>query len=460
LNRRKSLSDRLVVLLLITQLGAFIIGWVGGVILGLYGVHNFETSLDEMSYARMRSLLISSLIREGSSIRIDPDTRLQSEMRRTPDMLFAVLDFQNWQPVQGSNAELVEALDKLAPLHPTWLSFSLDAKRVQRPRGFLQKVDLPEGSFVIAVHGARFTLLDLLLNLWSDLQWIYVYLLPIALLSAMVTWFAVRHSLGPLRAVSQAAAGISLSSLSQRLPVVDVPAEIAPLVDSMNDTLARLDKEAARLRRFIANSAHELRTPVAILVARLDAPRRDTFMIDLRRDAQRLKCVVEQLLATVQLESHAGRPRVVLDLVTVTKSLASDATLLAFQSGIDIEFDGPELAVLVKAELFAVNSILSNLIDNALHAEPKGGFVLVRVISNGEVWICDHGPGILISDREKVFEPFWRKDPKTQGMGLGLAIARETMTSLNGKIWIEETPGGGATFKVMFELSDSVAFSS
>jgi signal transduction histidine kinase len=452
LKRGKSLSDRLVVLLLITQFSAFIIGWAGGVILGLYGVHNFETSLDELSYARMRSLLISSLVREGPSFRIDPDARLQLEMRRTPDMLFAVFDFRDWQPVQGSNPTLVETLAKLAPLHPTWLSFSLDTKRTQRPSGFLQKVDLPEGSFIIAVHGARFKLLDLFFNFWNDFQWTYVYLLPIALFSTTITWLAIRQGLAPLRTLSNAAAGINLSSLKQRLPVADVPAEVAPLVDSMNDTLARLDGEAARLRRFIANAAHELRTPVAILIARLEAPNSETFVTDLQRDAQRMRCVVEQLLATVQLERY-GRLQSALDLVSITKSLASDATLLAFQSGINLEFHGPETPVMIKAQPFALNSVLSNLIDNALNAEPKGGFVLIRVLSNGEVWICDHGRGISESDREKVFEPFWRKDPKNQGTGLGLAIAREIMTNLDGKIWIEETPGGGAAFKVAFRLA-------
>lgn len=451
MSRRRSLSTRLIVLLLLAQFVAFIIGWSGGIVLGLYGVENFETSLDEMSYARMRSILLASLVFEGGApVRIEPETRLRGELLRTPSLVFAVFNFSDWRPIEGSSPDLVAALARLAPLRPTWLSFSLGDEAKRRPSGFLQIVDLPSGRFVIAVHGAKFTWIDIAQNLWNDFQWLYVYLLPAIVMSTTVSWLVVRHGLTPLRHLSRDAASIDLSSLNQRLPTSDVPAEVAPLVDSMNDALARLDAGAGRLRRFIANAAHELRTPVAILTARLDAPKTEAFITDLQRDAHRLKCVVEQLLATAQLTSGKETTARAIDLVEIGKSVSADAALIAFQSGRGVEFDGPPSPVVIKGQPLAIGSILSNLVDNALHAEPAGGSVVIKVVSDGQVWVTDHGEGIAKDQRENVFEPFWRRDLARDGAGLGLAIARETVTSLGGKIWIEETPGGGATFKVAF----------
>ena len=100
-------------------------------------------------------------------------------------------------------------------------------------------------------------------------------------------------------------------------------------------------------------------------------------------------------------------------------------------------------------------SIISNLIDNALRAEPAGGAVIVRVGSDATVAVIDHGEGIAESDRTLIFEPFWRKTEATPGSGLGLAIAKELVEALGGRIWIEETPGGGATFKLWFSLTAS-----
>lgn len=342
------------------------------------------------------------------------------------------------------------ALSKIVSVNPTWLSFSLDETGKRRPSGFLQPVDLPAGRYIIAVHGAKFDWLDILFNLWSDFQWVDIYILPAVLMSTIVTWLAVRHGLAPLRTLSRDAAKIDLSSLDQRLPSANVPAEVAPLVDSMNDALARLDAGAGRLRRFIANAAHELRTPVAVLTARLDAPRPETFVSDLQRDAHRMKCVVEQLLATAQLDSGREYALSAMDLAANARAVSADAALVAFQSGRNIEFDAPPSPVMVMGQPLAVNSILSNLIDNALHAEPVGGTVVVRVFVNGEAWIVDHGEGVSKENSERIFEPFWRKDSKSEGIGLGLAIAQEAMAALGGRISVEETAGGGATFKVAF----------
>jgi len=90
------------------------------------------------------------------------------------------------------------------------------------------------------------------------------------------------------------------------------------------------------------------------------------------------------------------------------------------------------------------------LIENALRAEPLGGFVIVRLSADGIVNVIDHGLGIGPQERDMIFEPFWRKSDTTPGTGLGLAIARELMEKQGGRLWVAETLGGGATFKLAF----------
>ena len=144
-----------------------------------------------------------------------------------------------------------------------------------------------------------------------------------------------------MRTVASEARRIDIHSLNQRLPDHDVPAEIEPLVGGMNDALARLDAGATRLRRFTANAAHELRTPIAILIARLDAPKAHSFLVDLQRDAQRIRNIVEQLLATARLSERPVEITDEVDLVATSRSQVADALLLAVQSGRQIAFEGP-----------------------------------------------------------------------------------------------------------------------
>jgi two-component system, OmpR family, sensor kinase len=104
----------------------------------------------------------------------------------------------------------------------------------------------------------------------------------------------------------------------------------------------------------------------------------------------------------------------------------------------------------VRGYRWAVESVITNLVENAVRAEPIEGTVVVRIRTEGMVEIIDHGDGVAATDREKIFEPFWRKSETEPGTGLGLAIAKELTEAMRGRIWVEDTPGGGATFKLWF----------
>jgi signal transduction histidine kinase len=448
---KRSLLLRVLVYLIGAELLAAALGWILAVLLGLAGMEDYVTSLDELAYPRMRDLVVGSLARdEAGGVRVNPSSSLLAEIRRLRELEFAVIDPQSWRTLQGSSTALASALAGVRPINPTSLSFSLDGRPQARPTGYLQAKSTPYGRFFIAIHGFRFLWSDVYYALVFDFGWLIAYLAPIALLSLGAAGLAVRQGLKPLRKVSDEVQGIDINTLNQRLPESHVPLEVEPLVCSMNEALAQLDKDAARLRRFVANAAHELRTPVAILTARLDAPRDEGFVPALQQDAQRIRNIVEQLLATTRL-GDLGVSRIhPVNMLDIARQVAADATLLAVQSGRDIAFEAPVTSIMVRADRLALESIISNLIDNALRAEPAGGTVVVRVETNTTLAVVDHGDGVAEKDKEAIFEPFWRKRESSAGSGLGLAISRELTDTLGGRIWVETTPGGGATFKLSF----------
>ena len=277
-----------------------------------------------------------------------------------------------------------------------------------------------------------------------------LYLGVIFSVSAAVAWFAVRRSLAPLRRVAEAAERIDLDSLGQGLRADDAPIEIRPLVDAVNRALARLDASVARMRRYTANAAHELRTPVAILRARLENPEERGFRVDLQRDVRRVQTIIEQMLVAARLTEGQAPQDEDVDLCATARGIVADYSPLIFKAGRRIAFEAPDAPVRLRGNRMAIECIIANLIDNALRSEPEGGTVLVRVDADCRVSVVDHGEGVAEKDRELIFEPFWRRNEAEPGAGLGLAIVKELIDKLGGRILVETTPGGGATFALSF----------
>ena len=239
-----------------------------------------------------------------------------------------------------------------------------------------------------------------------------------------------------------------MNSLSKRLVSDDVPVEVSPFVDAVNEALKQLDAWAARQRRFTANAAHELRTPLAIMRARLENARTSELKSELLGDASQLRSIVEEMLVAARLTEGQASLDQRVDLSDAARRVVSDLLPLAIDRDRFIDFDHVA-PVVTRGNRRAIECVLTNLIDNALRAEPRAGTVLVRV-SDGVVAVIDHGEGVAVADREMIFEPFWRKNEANAGTGLGLAIAKEIMDAHGARIWVEDTAGGGATFQLSF----------
>jgi two-component system OmpR family sensor kinase/two-component system sensor histidine kinase QseC len=284
-----------------------------------------------------------------------------------------------------------------------------------------------------------------------------VLLLPIMV--AFVAWI-VGRGLAPLRHVTAEVQRRDVRSLK---PLVNenLPTEILPLVSELNRLLARLEKSFSAQRAFIADAAHELRSPLTALrlqlqlldrapdpSARLEARER------LGAAVERSIHLVEQLLTLARSDPGEGGDQITtLDLAAAAAEAIADSRVLAMTRHIDIVLDaGPNCEV--RGDRDALRILARNLIDNAVRYTPPGGSVRVSCIpTQGAVVleVTDTGPGISPADRERVFDRFYRH-PTTQesGTGLGLAIVRAIAARHAAQVSLHEAPGGGLRVAVGF----------
>ncbi len=288
-------------------------------------------------------------------------------------------------------------------------------------------------------------------------------LLPEMLLIAVslgVIWFGVRAGLKPLTSLREELAGRSQADL--RPVTTDVPEEIQPVVNEINELLNRLGHSLDTQRHFVSDAAHQLRTPIAALQAQVEAtlaesdPSTHQQLKGILAAAHRLSHLVEQMLMLARAQPSLAKtqPRVALE--EVAQAAAEDWLPVAIANGIDLGFDLAPCTIYGNSLL--LQEVFANLIDNALRHTSRGGSVTVRCgASDDAVWLVveDSGSGISEGDREMVFERFYQSPGGiSQGSGLGLAIVREIARQHGGKAAIDRSPElGGARVTVRFALA-------
>ncbi|HEX2890870.1 HAMP domain-containing sensor histidine kinase [Vineibacter terrae] len=272
---------------------------------------------------------------------------------------------------------------------------------------------------------------------------------PILLLAIGIALYTLTNALAPVAKAAEEANRITVDTMGKRLDTA-VPAEIRPLVDAFNRALDRLDAGFADQRRFTANAAHELRTPLALLRARLDGMA-DTESADaIRRDLGRMTRLIEQLLAVSRLDSHMPMTKVDVDLVDVAGDIVARMAPLAVAEDKQVSLTAPDHPVRIYGNADALGAAVRNLIENALRFTPSGSAVEVVVADGPHLQVHDAGPGIPDEDRPHLFERFWRGRNRQGGAGLGLAIVAEVVAQHGGRISVNKSPMGGAMFDVTF----------
>ncbi|PWB78493.1 MAG: sensor histidine kinase [Methylocystaceae bacterium] len=447
----RSLTLRLLAYLLIAQLAALVLQPLTEVAISISGLDPYwDISLNDWGEYRAQALVVRALTKDpDGAIRLEQTEAIELYRSKHPGFRYAAFDPRSAAAVPGSSPELVAALGNFGGIEASSLRFHFSAAPDPSTRGFLRRSVTPFGTVAIVASGYRFE--------WRDLALVaglfltphsLVVISPMLLAAVAITWFVVWRGLAPLRDTARSLARIDMNSLDQRISSKGAPAEVAPFLDALNEALSRLDAGVEAQRRFIANAAHELRTPIAIMRAHADNPDEATFRRDVKRDIRRIQTLAEQLLVTARIFNSASAAREEIDLVATALAVVADYMPLVYESKRLMAFESAVRSVVVHAHRLAIESVVGNLINNAMRAEPEGGTVLVRVGPGAMVEVIDHGAGVPAADRETIFEPFWRGSEATRGAGLGLAIAKELIDAHKGHIWVEDTPGGGATFKI------------
>ena len=273
-------------------------------------------------------------------------------------------------------------------------------------------------------------------------------ILPLAVL---LVWLALARGIAPLNELQQRIRKRDSSDLSP-IDERQAPEEVAPLVRAINDLLTRLDQSMRSQKHFLADAAHQLKTPLAglrtqaeLAQRQIDAGQHDPQALKktlqhIARSSQSAAHMVNQLLAMAHAENQQQvAQRQLVNLARLATETVRDFVPRALEKRIDLGYEGPGDAAAqrhpqgpqVLGHALLLRELIRNLVDNALQYTPAGGTVTVRVLDDpfGQVVVLqveDSGPGIAVAERELVFQPFYRSlGTEVDGSGLGLAIVRE-----------------------------------
>ncbi|WP_199541687.1 sensor histidine kinase [Paraburkholderia kururiensis] len=276
-------------------------------------------------------------------------------------------------------------------------------------------------------------------------------ILPLAI---VLVWFGLSRGLAPLHALQsniRARRPDDLSPLEARR----APPEIEPLVTSFNDLLTRLEQNMELQKRFIADAAHQMKTPLAGLRTQAELALRQETPAEVHRSLQQIATssehaarLVTQLLALARAENRlSGQIFTAVDVGEVARNAVRDWVQAALVKQMDLGYEGPDSAdpkIEVEGHPVMLREMLSNLIDNAMRYTPAGGRITVRVRPDAAAGVVhleveDTGPGIPLAERERVTERFYRiLGREGDGSGLGLAIVKEIATMHGGTLTIED----------------------
>ena len=297
-------------------------------------------------------------------------------------------------------------------------------------------------------------------------------ILPLAVL---LVWLALVQAIKPLNRLEERIRARKPDDLSP-IDAQAVPLEVVPLVSSVNDLLMRLKESIATQKRFLADAAHQLKTPLAGLRMQADLAQREganteelkQSLRQIGRSSIRATHTVNQLLALARAESSgSAMPRVSCDLAELTISVVRDCVPRAIEKHIDLGFEGTQPGAdggRLAGNPTLLKELIRNLVDNAINYTPssaeKPGVITARVLTDpfGKTLVLqveDSGPGVPVAERELIFQPFYRAlGTEVDGSGLGLRIVMEIAYLHDATVAVEDTRPGhqppGARFNVRF----------
>lgn len=284
---------------------------------------------------------------------------------------------------------------------------------------------------------------------WDKAGWgvILVFFIMVGVIYA-----TVRASLAPVTGAAREAASIGPRSIDRRIAADKVPNEVKPLVEAFNNALDRIGDSYRRQREFIDNAAHEMRSPIAVLRAHVDALGDRGVARELGSDINLLDRLVSQLLRLARADDLRIPEGARAELNAVMLETAALMGPTAIGVGKSIAAEEAPNPVWVFGDPDYIGIALRNLIENALRATPKGSAVEIAVDPDGTITVSDRGGGVPPDIRARIFERFWRSTASGEGAGLGLSIVKRIVEAHGGVIEVENRPDGGARFRLRFNV--------
>ncbi|MEO6565410.1 MAG: sensor histidine kinase, partial [Casimicrobiaceae bacterium] len=288
-----------------------------------------------------------------------------------------------------------------------------------------------------------------------------VWLPQIALL-LVAGWIAYRtiyEQTESIHTLSTSLRDVSYRKL-QRIPDGNMPAELQPLIDALNAMMDKLEAAALTHRKFIANAAHQLRTPLTAMGLQVHQAMHNAAPDDTQRTLRELHGSVQRatrvanqllLLSRAEPEAQSGAVRSRIDLHQLAFEVASAWVPAALARSIDLGFDEASAHIDVEVDVTLVSEAINNLVDNAIKYAGAGASVTVAVQMRPDpaVVVEDTGAGIAVAERGRVIQRFYRGDSaRSDGSGLGLAIVHEVALAHAGSFVIADAMGGGARFEL------------
>jgi two-component system heavy metal sensor histidine kinase CusS len=420
--------------------------------------HASETHFIELDQQLLESKLpgLRSVLQDvhGPQDLSGREAQLKAELAHQPDLTLRISgpDSTLWfdsAPLAPSLPEVHSGLHTLTGQKAAYRSYTV-ALQQNAP-------DTPQLTLLLDItHHQHF------LQRMQHLIWLTVGLSALA--TALLGAWAARSGLRPLRRMSQIAASVSASSLTTRLPEVQMPSELAELTQAFNAMLARLDDGFQRLSAFSADIAHELRTPLSNLLTHtqvtLTRPRnledyREALLSNLE-ELQGMAQMVNDMLYLAKAEHGLMTPaREVLQLEDEMRAVLEFFAPLAEDTDVQLTLEG---RASVDGDRTMLRRVFSNLLDNALRFTTPGGYVRVDLSRLGKlahISIENSGEGIAADQLPRLFDRFYRADParseSSEHAGLGLAITRSIIEAHGGTIWCESKEG---VTQFLIELPD------
>ncbi|PTM45533.1 signal transduction histidine kinase [Sphingomonas aerolata] len=265
---------------------------------------------------------------------------------------------------------------------------------------------------------------------------------PVLLLLLAIDVLIIRRAVAPVRQASASLRTDDALPLDLRLHDDRLPAEVRPLARAVNALLERLTSSYRMQRDFIADAAHELRTPIAVARLRVEEVEDATLRSTLRSDLDTLGRIVEQVLEIAELETVALDTAASVDLVAIATDGVASIAPLAIRQGKSIALSTGADSVMVAGHAAWIAKALGCLIENAVKHSGPGRRIDVTIGTDGTLAVCDDGPGIPEADQPSIFRRFWKRDrAASASSGLGLAIVAQVAEAHATRVVLASRPG-------------------